>query len=88
MCIRDSDFFDERYIGTDVSSPPFDKIAELYGAVGLRVDRVEEIGDAVHSAIGRDRPVVIDVSVDPEALYSFRRDSFQHRVNKQNSVSS
>ena len=82
------DFFDERYIGTDVSSPPFDKIAELYGAVGLRVDRVEEIGDAVHSAIGRDRPVVIDVSVDPEALYSFRRDSFQHRVNKQNSVSS
>lgn len=80
------DFFDGRYIGADVSSPPFDKIAELYGAVGLRIDRVEELGDAVRNAIGRDRPVVIDVAIDPEALYSFRRDSFQHRVNDQNPV--
>ncbi len=80
------DFFDGRFIGADVSSPPFDKIAELYGAVGLRVDRVEEIGDALRSAIGRDRPVVIDISIDPEALYSFRRDSFQHRINDQNTV--
>jgi len=25
---------------------------------------------------------VIDVDVDPKALYSFRRDSFKHRVKK------
>jgi len=25
---------------------------------------------------------VIDVDVDPKALYSFRRDSFQHRIKK------
>ena len=28
------DFFGERYIGADVSSPPFDELARLYGAVG------------------------------------------------------
>jgi len=26
--------------------------------------------------------VVIDVDVDPKALYSFRRDSFKHRSKK------
>jgi hypothetical protein len=28
--------------------------------------------------------VVIDVDVDPKALYSFRRDSFKHRIKKWN----
>ena len=28
------------------------------------------------------KPVVIDVDVDPKALYSFRRDSFKHREKK------
>jgi hypothetical protein len=27
---------------------------------------------------------VIDIDVDPKALYSFRRDSFKHRVKKWN----
>ena len=26
------------------------------------------------------KPVVIDVDVDPKALYSFRRDSFKHKI--------
>ena len=74
------DFFDGRYIGADVSSPPFDRVAEHYGAAGFRVDRVDEIADAIASALKCGKPAVIDVAVDPDALYSFRRDSFQHRV--------
>lgn len=74
------DFFDSRFIGADVSSPPFDKVAELYGAVGYRVEHVSEIGDAVNAALKCGKPAVIDVIVDPNALYSFRRDSFQHRA--------
>lgn len=74
------DFFDGRYIGADVSSPPFDRVAELYGAAGYKVDRVAEISDAINAALRCDRPAVIDVAVDPDALYSFRRDSFQHRA--------
>ncbi len=73
------DFFGERYIGADVSSPAFDKAAELYGAAGFRVDRIADVGDAVNAALGCGRPAVIDVAVDPAALYSFRRDSFKHR---------
>jgi thiamine pyrophosphate-dependent acetolactate synthase large subunit-like protein len=74
------DFFDKRYIGSDISSPPFDKIAELYGAKGFKVERSSEIGDAVKAALKCNKPSVIDVAIDPKALYSFRRDTFKHRA--------
>lgn len=73
------DFFNGRYIGADVSSPPFDKLAELYGAKGYRADTLSQTAEAIESALTCGKPAVIDVMVDPAALYSFRRDSFKHR---------
>jgi thiamine pyrophosphate-dependent acetolactate synthase large subunit-like protein len=73
------DFFNGRYIGADISSPAFDKAAELYGAAGFRVERLADLADAVHAALGAGKPAVVDIQVDPAALYSFRRDSFKHR---------
>ena len=73
------DFFEERYIGSDISSPPFDKVAELYGAKGFRVERTSEINEAINAALTCDKPAVVDIAIDPKALYSFRRDSFKHR---------
>ncbi|MEM9521876.1 MAG: thiamine pyrophosphate-binding protein [Actinomycetota bacterium] len=73
------DFFDGRFIGADVSSPPFDTVAEAYGATGFRATTVDEVADAVRAALDIGGPAVIDVAVDPNALYSFRRDSFTHR---------
>ena len=74
------DFFGGRYIGADVSSPPFDELARLYGAVGYRVERLSEVEDAIADALDADAPAVVDIKVDPDALYSFRRDSFAHRM--------
>ena len=74
------DFFGKRYLGADINSPPFDKVAELYGAKGFKVKKISEINEAVKAALKIKKPVVIDVDVDPKALYSFRRDSFKHRV--------
>ena len=76
------DFFGKRYLGADISSPPFDKVAELYGAKGFKVTKTSEINQAVKAALEISKPVVIDVDVDPKALYSFRRDSFKHRIKK------
>ena len=73
------DFFGKRYIGADISSPPFDKVAKLYGAKGFKVGRISEINEVVKAALECNKPSVIDVAVDPKALYSFRRDSFKHR---------
>ena len=76
------DFFGKRYLGADISSPPFDKVAELYGAKGFKVKKISEINEAVRAAYKCNKPSVIDVDVDPKALYSFRRDSFKHREKK------
>ena len=73
------DFFEKRYIGSDIKSPPFEKVAELYGAKGFKVDRISDLSEAIRASLNCDIPAVINVSVDPKALYSFRRDSFKHR---------
>ena len=36
-------------------------------------------GQAVNAALKCGKPAVVDIAVDPKALYSFRRDSFKHR---------
>ena len=74
------DFFGKRYIGADVPNPPYDQLAELWGAAGFRVDHAAQLGETIARAMQSDRPAVVDVRVDPDALYSFRRDSFKHRA--------
>ena len=73
------DFFNGRYIGADISSPPFDRLAEIYGAKGYRAETLAQMAEAIEAALACGKPAVIDVMVDPSALYSFRRDSFKHR---------
>ena len=73
------DFFGERYIGADVPNPPYDQLAELWGAKGFRVERAADLASTVAAAVACGKPAVVDVKVDPNALYSFRRDSFKHR---------
>jgi len=76
------DFFGKRYLGADITSPSFDKVAELYGAKGFKVKKISELNEAIRASIKCNKPAVIDVDVDPKALYSFRRDSFKHREKK------
>jgi acetolactate synthase-1/2/3 large subunit/sulfoacetaldehyde acetyltransferase len=76
------DFFAGRYIGADVPNPPYDKLAELWGVKGFKASSIKQFEDAFGQALQSKRPCVIDVSVDPNALFSFRRDSFKHRVGK------
>lgn len=60
-------FYGRRYSQTRLSgNPDFVKIAEGYGALGLRVETPEEVPLAIERAIAEDRPVVIDFHVDPE----------------------
>jgi acetolactate synthase-1/2/3 large subunit len=61
-------FFDERYSGVylDPNVPDYVKLAEAYGAVGLRVESPEEVDATIEKAYAvEDRSVVIDFRVDP-----------------------
>jgi acetolactate synthase-1/2/3 large subunit/sulfoacetaldehyde acetyltransferase len=74
------DFFEARYIGADIPNPPYDQLAQLHGAAGFRIGKSAELEAVLREAFACKRPAVVDVAVDPDALYSFRRDSFRHRA--------
>jgi acetolactate synthase-1/2/3 large subunit len=55
--------FEERLIGTQLHNPDFTKLAESFGAVGIKLHNVEELGDALKSAFSETLPVVIELPV-------------------------
>ena len=60
-------FFDKRYSFTSIDdSVDFVKLAEAYGAFGLRVTKPEEVGPALKEAVDSLRPTVIDFVVERE----------------------
>jgi acetolactate synthase-1/2/3 large subunit len=62
--------FKQQYSNTKISSPDFVKLAEAYGARGIRVQKEEEIDDAIREAINIKGPVFVDFVVEPfEMVY-------------------
>jgi acetolactate synthase-1/2/3 large subunit len=60
-------FYGRRYIAVDLGkSPDFVKLAEAYGAVGVRPQTIDEFEQAVATAIKENVTTVIDVPIDPE----------------------
>ncbi len=52
--------YNKHYSQTKISSPDFVKLAESYGALGIRVEKEEEIIPALKKAIEFNGPVLID----------------------------
>jgi len=62
-------FFDRRYASSYMESlPDFVALAEAYGHVGIRVDKPEDVKQALIDAYGKykDRTVFIDFMIDKE----------------------
>ena len=58
-------FYEGRYACSYLDqSPDFLKLAEAYGAAGLRIQNVGEVDDGIREAMAIDKPVFIDVPVD------------------------
>lgn len=58
-------FYEGRYASSYLDVyPDFVKLAQAYGAVGLRATKVSELDDAIREAISLDKPVFLDVPVD------------------------
>jgi acetolactate synthase-1/2/3 large subunit len=59
-------FYNERYSSSFMGdSPDFVKLAEAFGAVGLRATKVGEVEGVLEEAFRVTSPVVIDFQVDP-----------------------
>jgi acetolactate synthase-1/2/3 large subunit len=60
-------FFEKRYSATILgrTSPDFVKLAEAYGAVGLRATKPSEVEPVIRAALASDRPTIMDFIVNP-----------------------
>jgi acetolactate synthase-1/2/3 large subunit/sulfoacetaldehyde acetyltransferase len=61
-------FYNERYVGADITNPRYDRFAELFGGRGFYVERPEDLGDALREAMGLDVPSIIEIPIDPQEL--------------------
>jgi acetolactate synthase-1/2/3 large subunit len=59
-------FYNRRYSYTELINPDFVKLAEAYGAVGIRVTEPKEVTGALKKAMAVKKPVVIDFVVERE----------------------
>ncbi len=60
-------FYDKRYVCTDMNcAPDFVKLAEAFGAVGLRASKPEEVEAVLKEGLSVPQPVIMDFKVDRE----------------------
>jgi len=59
-------FYKKRYSHTTLYNPDFVKLAESYGAAGIRVTNKEEVRAAIEKAISIDNTVFIDFHIEGE----------------------
>jgi len=59
-------FYERRYSFTPMVSPDFVKLAEAYGAVGLRAEKPAEVEPVIREALNIRKPVLMDFRVAPE----------------------
>ena len=75
------DFYNNRFVGSNIQTPNFAEVARAMGANGVRVSHPEEVGDALQSAIQSGRPTVLEIMVDGTQLAPpFRRDALKQPV--------
>jgi acetolactate synthase-1/2/3 large subunit len=59
-------FYGRRYSGVSHPCPDFSKVAEAFGAKGLRVEDRADLDDAIRELLRQEGPVVLDVRVEKE----------------------
>ena len=55
--------FGGRVIGTRIHNPDFAKLAESYGALGVKLSGHQELGPALRDALKAERPALIEVPI-------------------------
>jgi acetolactate synthase-1/2/3 large subunit len=57
-----------RVSATDLKNPDFSTYAHAFGGFGATVERTADFADAFKAARGSDKPSIIHVKIDPEAI--------------------
>lgn len=60
-----------RIYGTLHSNPDFAKLAEIFGAESIAVEKNSEIDDGIKAMLESDKPFVLDLRISPESFAPF-----------------
>ncbi|WP_043784042.1 sulfoacetaldehyde acetyltransferase [Rubrivivax gelatinosus] len=71
------DYFDSRFLGSELRNPDWAELARAMGADGVTVTREADIGPALRAALASGRPTVINLVLTQALAEPFRRDAFQ-----------
>ena len=74
------DFYDDRYVGTNLTNPSFAEVSNAMGGAGIKVSSPDEVGDALREAVGSGQTTVLEIMVTKELGDPFRRDALTKPV--------
>ena len=74
------DFYDNRFVGTNLENPSFAEMSRTMGGEGIRVEKAEDIAGALHALVSSGRPGVLEVCVSQVLADPFRRDALTKPV--------
>jgi acetolactate synthase-1/2/3 large subunit len=60
--------FQERYIGVNLKNPDFAKIAENFGAEGIRLETPQELETQLRDTLHPNRLTIVDIKIDPQEI--------------------
>ena len=72
------DFYNNRFVGSNIDTPNFAEVARAMGADGAKVDDPDDVREAFEDALSSGNPTVLEIMVDGTQLAPpFRRDALQ-----------
>jgi sulfoacetaldehyde acetyltransferase len=72
------DFYNNRFVGSNIDTPNFAEVARAMGADGATVDDPDDVREAFEDALSSGNPTVLEIMVDGTQLAPpFRRDALQ-----------
>lgn len=72
------EFYENRFVGTNLKNPDFAQIASLMGADAIRVEDPNDVGEALRSAIAKNNVSVLHLILDSNELgEAYRRDALK-----------
>jgi sulfoacetaldehyde acetyltransferase len=77
------DYYDFRFVGSNLTNPSFAAIAKSMGAEGHRIEKLDQVGAALEAACKAQREgktTILEMMVTRELGDPFRRDALQHPV--------
>ena len=72
------DFYDDRYVGTNLTNPSFAEVSKAMGGNGIKVSSPDEVGDALQEAVKSNQATVLEIMVTQELGDPFRRDALNN----------